>query len=855
VNLFASYFKLTSKKILARADKIAKETLGLESWAQSLSDEQLRGEFQNLRSAEIAQRYSKGFALVREAARRSVGLAHYRVQLLAGLVLLDGKLAEMKTGEGKTLTITAPAAVLALEGKGVHVVTANEYLARRDAESMRPIYEKLGLTVSFLTSAQTTEEKKQAYACDVTYGVGSEFGFDYLRDQMAYSLDAQVQRGHFAAIVDEVDTILIDEARTPLIISGPAADASGIVLTMDACVRLMRANEHFTVKLKEREVQLLEAGYHLAEEFLVGKGLLEKGSDLYAPARLAWVNRLHAALKAHVLFRRDKDYVVHNGEVLLIDEGTGRKMEGRRLQDGIHEALEAKEAVAISRGTVTRALTTYQNYFGKYERLAGLTGTAMTEAEEFSEIYNLDTVVIPTNRPVQRIHHEDLVYLTKAQKFQAAVALAVERSNRGQPVLVGCGSVRDAEVLDRMFTKAGIAHETLTAKFIEREAHIIANAGLPGAITIATNMAGRGTDIVLGGEKPESADEAALQAWRQRHEQVRKAGGLFVLGTERSGIRRIDNQLAGRAGRQGDPGEVQFLLSLEDDLLKAFGRAKSLEMERAYLRASQGALGGSMVKKLIDSAQKSVESEGFAARKSLMMLDKVQAEQRDAIYALRRELLTKGAGFYAKNVLHEAIQNWLELNMPRDSLPESWDVLALRKDIQDLFGVEVPLLRWSELCETDEIRERVSKSLLEWADKRLDALGEQVTPLVLSVLDELWVEHLQALEELRQNFQFKTKTGFNPVFQYGKDAFELFTAFEKGLAAALAHRILVESLQSDTAAVAGALTIQAAAPTPWVITPEQKVALALEKAWVRRNDPCPCESGKRFKECHGKLTR
>lgn len=850
MNFLAGYFKLTSKKILARADKVAQESLGLEAKAKNLTDAQLREEFQALRQAALQKRYSWGFALVREAARRTIGLAHYRVQLLAGLVLLDGKLAEMKTGEGKTLTITAPAAVLALEGKGVHVVTANEYLARRDAELMRPVYEKLGLTVSFIAAEQTTAEKKAAYACDITYGVGSEFGFDYLRDQIAYSLDEQVQRGHFAAIIDEVDTILIDEARTPLIISAPAPDASGIVLTMDACVRKMRADEHFTVKLKEREVQMLDAGYHLAEQFLVEQGLLQKGADLYAPARLAWVNRLHAALKAHVLFRKDRDYVVHNGAVVLIDEGTGRKMEGRRLQDGLHEAIEAKEGVAISPGTVVKAMTTYQNYFAKYQRLAGLTGTAITEAEEFAEIYNLDTVVIPTNRPVRRVHHEDLVYLTKAQKFEAAVQIALEHSKRGQPVLVGCGSVRDAEVLDRMFSRMNVPHETLTAKFIEREAHIIANAGLPGTITIATNMAGRGTDIMLGGEKPAADDAAALASWQQRHDQVVAAGGLFVLGTERNGIRRVDNQLAGRAGRQGDPGEVQFLLSLEDDLLKAFGQAKSLEMARAYLRESNSALGGKTVKSLIDRAQKSFESEGFAARKTLMMLDKVQAEQRDAVYALRRELLTNGAQVYAHNMVLEALEHWLNANMPVDSFAETWDALSLRAEIQSIFGVEVPLLRWAEQHEAKEIRHLVTNEIEAKVQSRLEELGERATPLVLSALDELWVEHLQALEELRKNFHFKTKTGLNPVFQYGRDAFELFSEFQKNLALTLAQRILVESLASESSE-----TEHAVLPAvSHILTPEQKVALALEKHWVRRNDPCPCESGKRFKECHGKLS-
>ncbi len=865
--ILAKIFGTKNERELKKLCPLVVAVNELEPAMRRLSDAELAaktGEFKQrlAQGASLDDLLVEAFAVVREVARRTLNMRHFDVQLIGGIVLHQGKIAEMKTGEGKTLVATLPVYLNALEGKGVHVVTVNDYLAKRDAEWMGQIYKFLGLSVGVIVHDLDDDERRQAYACDVTYGTNNEFGFDYLRDNMKFRLQDCVQRGHRYAIVDEVDSILIDEARTPLIISGPSEESTDKYYKINRIIpKLVRGEVikgkepgetyttgDYTVDEKNRTVALTEEGV-LKVEKLLGIG------NLYDPANIEINHHVQQALRAHVLFHRDKDYVVKDGQVIIVDEFTGRLMPGRRWSDGLHQAIEAKEGVKIERENQTLATITFQNYFRMYKKLAGMTGTAETEAAEFEKIYKLEVVVIPTNRPVQRIHHKDLVYLTKAQKFQAAVALAVERSNRGQPVLVGCGSVRDAEVLDRMFTKAGIAHETLTAKFIEREAHIIANAGLPGAITIATNMAGRGTDIVLGGEKPESADEAALQAWRQRHEQVRKAGGLFVLGTERSGIRRIDNQLAGRAGRQGDPGEVQFLLSLEDDLLKAFGRAKSLEMARAYLRASQGALGGSMVKKLIDSAQKSVESEGFAARKNLMLLDKVQAEQRDAIYALRQELLSKGAQHYAYHMVGEAIQNWLNSNMPQDSLPESWNALTLRKDIQNLFGVEVPLLRWSELYETDEIRQRVSKSLLEWADKRLDALGEQVTPLVLSVLDELWVEHLQALEELRQNFQFKTKTGFNPVFQYGKDAFELFTAFEKGLAAALAHRILVESLQSDTTDVAGTSTIQAAAPTPWVITPEQKVALALEKAWVRRNDPCPCESGKRFKECHGKLAR
>lgn len=800
---------------------------------------------------------AKGLAYVREAARRSLTLPHYDVQLMGGMVLLEGKLAEMRTGEGKTLTVTLPAALLALAKKGVHVVTANEYLAQRDAALMRPVYEALGLTVGVIAAGQTPDEKRAAYACDVTYGVGSEFGFDFLKDNLAQQHGDRVQRGLYAAIVDEVDSILIDEARVPLIIAEPAKDLSEPARVLDSIVRGLRAGEHYEVNLKERTADLTEAGYAEVEKQLCSTGHFATGQDIYSAANLHWVRLLHAAVKAYALYRKDRDYVVTDGAILLVDVGTGRAMEGRRLNDGLHEALEAREGLHVQAGTATRASITYQSFFCSYERLSGLTGTAATDADEFAEIYNLLTVVVPTNKPPARRQLEDLVYLTKRQKFEAATEIVKQRHLAGQPVLVGCASIRDAELMDRLLTEAGVPHATLTAKHVAREAAIIAEAGEPGAVTVATNMAGRGTDIHLGGVRPEEADcespaefEQALRDWEGNRARALKSGGLFVLGTERNGLRRVDNQLAGRSGRQGDPGEVQFLLSLEDELLGVFGRSGQLSAVRKLLEESGQALGGSSIGRLVTAAQQSVELQGFSARKSLLKFDTVLAEQRTAVYALRDQLLHEGALPYVCGAALAAVELWLSENMPKDSFPETWDSGALKRTLATDYGLDVPLLRWVNVEELSA--EEIFQKTMALAVDKLDALAlteATARALALRTLDEAWAEHLTVLKELQDSAGLKSMAGQNAAHQFPKEAFALFQSFSKSLGDELARQLLPDNR----------LTLQQQALEQQRDALEQgraasaKVQDALTQRWVSRNEPCPCESGLRFKDCHGKL--
>ena len=847
------YSTIRSQKALAAAQKAVGEIQAHTSWARTLTDVQLPQQFGLLTNEIASERIAKGFALASEAARRTLGLTPFAVQLVGGVVLLKGMLAEMRTGEGKTLTVVAPAALLALEGKGVHVVTANSYLAQRDAELMRPVYEALGLSVGAIYPDQDLMSKKHAYSCDITYGVGSEFGFDYLKDNLVTDQELRVQRGHFAAIVDEVDSILIDEARVPMIISERAADMSESILVLDQCVRGLLPDVHFNINVKEKTANLTEQGYASVEGALIAAGMISNGTELYDASHLPLVRRLHAAVRAYALYRKDRDYVVASGEIVLVDIGTGRKMPGRRLEDGLHEALEAREGISIQRGTVARATVTYQNFFGLYSRLSGLTGTALTDAEEFSDIYQLETVVIPTNRPVQRVDHDDLVFLTKAEKFSAAVCEAKARSLKGQPVLIGCASIRDADVLDKLLTREGVAHETLTAREIEREAHIIANAGRPGAVTVATNMAGRGTDITLGGEKPakESFEtielfDAALASWAANQEAVKACGGLYVLGTERNGIRRVDNQLAGRCGRQGDPGEVQFFLSLEDELLSTYGRGSQLNIVRKLIRASGSALGGATVGKIVTSAQKSVENQGFSARKNLMQFDTVLSDQRMAVFRLRDQLLTHGALDHVRGSVAAALENWTTRHMPANSLPETWPAGDLKRGLLEEFGLNLPLLGWVNKGELTA--EEIASKVLEAGLKELESIlppEEEALTLALDVIDENWTEHLTSLAELRENVSLKGNTGLNPVFQYHSDAFEIFKTFQEQMAHDLASVLLNRAKRESRE--------QAVALNKLKKEQYEKVIQELDKRWIGRNDSCPCGSGSKYKLCHGRL--
>lgn len=797
----------------------------------------------------------EGFALVREAASRSLGHGHYPSQLVGGLALLEGHLAEMGTGEGKTLTVTLAAALLAREGKGVHVVTSNEYLAQRDADSMRPVYSALGLSVGAITSLQTLSEKKAAYQCDIVYGVGSEFGFDYLKDHLVRDASNKVQRELFAAIVDEVDSILIDEARVPLIISGTAPDNTPVFKVIDSCVRGLSPGEHYVLNLKEHTAEITDAGYRKVETTLLEGGFLNAAEDLYDLAHLFWVRQLHSAVKAYGLFKRDRDYVVANGEIVLVDQGTGRAMDGRRFDDGLHEALEAKEGVEIKQGTVVKATITYQNYFTKYVHLSGLSGTALTDAEEFEELYGLTTVVVPRNKPLQRKVLDDIVFRTKAEKFEHVVRLVQQLQAARQPVLVGCATIRDAEVLDSLFERNGIQHSTLTAKHASKEAAIIANAGQPGEVTIATNMAGRGTDILLGGERPDrahysSADsyEAALNRWRQNKLEVVKLGGLFVLGTERNGIRRVDNQLAGRSGRQGDPGTVQFLMSLEDDLLKVFGASKSLSAGQGAFIGS-APLSGPVVTRLVTSAQKSFEAQGFGARKNLMKYDAALAEQRQAVFDLRNSLLEGDASIYCRTLALEGFERWVEQFLPRDSFIESVDVAPLRKGLIDNFELQVPLYTWitRDRQTSAEVRDSLTRAAIERLDalQGMDDMQSFLRTVTFDLLDAQWEQHLSGLAELRENVSLKGFTGLNAVFQFHNDAFELFKSFKIELSHAYAQTLLRST--------AVAARKQAEVARAQKRSGESKVLAALHERWVPRNAPCPCESGLRYRECHGAL--
>lgn len=850
---FASlYSKTTSARALKRTRGLVRQINAQESWAQGLSDYSLSALFQALSTRPLEQRTVPGFALVREACRRTLGLRMFDVQIIGGLTLLKGKLAEMRTGEGKTLTLVAPAALQALDAKGVHVVTANSYLATRDSALMAPVYAALGLTAAAVSESQPLAEKQAAYAADVTYGVGHEFGFDYLKDNLVRHASDKCQRPLYAAIVDEIDSILIDEARVPLLISAQAPDASVAVRVIDCAVAELSAGVDFEVVLKEQQASLTESGYAKVEQYLADKGLIATPRALYEPKNLVLVRRIHAAVKAYALFRLDRDYVVHNGELVLVDQGTGRKMVGRRFDDGLHEALEAKEHIQILPGTLTRATITYQSFFALYHRLSGLTGTAMTEAEEFSEMYRLETVAVPTNRPILRQELGDIVFLTKSEKFNAVAAEVQERHSAGQPVLVGCATIRDAEVVSKLLSQRQVVHEVLTAKYLEREAHIIAQAGRRGAVTVATNMAGRGTDILLGGEKPtrdahtdDAAFAQAVREWEAERAAVLASNGLFVLGTERNGIRRVDNQLAGRCGRQGDPGQVQFYLSLEDELLRVFGTNRKLALLRRLVAASNGALQGNHVKAMVTASQRKYENQGFDARKNLLAFDRVLGEQRKTVFALRDHLLAEGGLSFCSGAVITAVQTWCASQLDAAVMPEQWDLAAAKHDLQLQFGVSAPLVGWvhKENLNADEVHEKVVTAVRERFESK-ELSGTQCAEAVFAVLGELWTEHLTALDELGHAVGLNKHSGLNPMFQFHNDAYKLFNRFEEAMNFEVAVQLLED--QPDTKPQpAAAISLQAAG--------NARVAAATELRWVTRNEACPCGSLLRFKSCHGKL--
>jgi preprotein translocase subunit SecA len=906
--LLKKIFGSRNDRLIRQYSQTVRAINALEPEISALSDAALRAKTDDfkLRVANgepLAKLLPEAFAVVREAGKRVHGMRHFDVQLVGGMVLHDGKIAEMRTGEGKTLVATLPAYLNALTGKGVHVITVNDYLASRDAEWMGRIYGFLGLTTGCNLSRMAHAEKQAAYAADITYGTNNEFGFDYLRDNMVYGLPERVQRGLNYAIVDEVDSILIDEARTPLIISGQAEDHTDLYLKLNQAAPMLKQQEgegdavtvagDFTVDLKARQVLLTEQGHENAEQLLTRMGLLPAGASLYDPANILLVHHLYAALRAHALYHKDQHYVVQNGEVVIVDEFTGRLMVGRRWSDGLHQAVEAKEGVKIQAENQTLASITFQNYFRMYGKLAGMTGTADTEAYEFQSIYGLETVVVPTNRAMIRKDENDKVYRTAKEKWDAVIADIRACTERGQPVLVGTTSIEVNEFLSSELSKAGLAHQVLNAKQHESEAAIVAQAGQPGVITIATNMAGRGTDIVLGGNierqidavrsdeslDPEAREQkiAGMRAqWVKTHEQVIAAGGLHIIGTERHESRRIDNQLRGRAGRQGDPGSSRFYLSLEDPLMKIFAGDR-LNTIMVRLKMPEGeAIEHGMVTRSLESAQRKVEQRNFDIRKQLLEFDDVANDQRKVIYEQRNELLrsddiTETVTAMRHGVLHDTFR----IYVPADSVEEQWDTSGLELALAAEYQLKVPVVQWlaAEPNLDDEV---MLKRILDAADQVYAEKIALVDPaawhqfernVMLQSLDSHWREHLAALDHLRQGIHLRGYAQKNPKQEYKRESFELFETLLDTVRKDVTK--LLMSVQIRTEA-----QLEAAERPPELENVEyhhssyeealeggesatgsdgqQPKVNALPK--VGRNDPCPCGSGKKFKHCHGRLS-
>ena len=858
----------------------------LEPEIKALSDEQLKA-----KTAEFRQRLADGasldsllpeaFAVVREASFRVLGMRHFDVQLIGGMVLNDGKIAEMRTGEGKTLTATLAVYLNALPGKGAHVVTVNDYLASRDAAWMGKVYNFLGMTVGTILSNQPNDQKQAAYAADITYGTNNEFGFDYLRDNMEYETGARRQRGLFFAIVDEVDSILIDEARTPLIISGPAEGSTDIYVAIDKIPDMLERQKQekgegdYWVDEKQHTVQLSEAGHEKVEKIMVDMGLLPAGQSLYSPTNIMLLHYLNAALRAHTLFVKDQHYVVQNGEVIIVDEFTGRLMKGRRWSDGLHQAVEAKEGVEIQQENQTFASITFQNYFRMYEKLSGMTGTADTEAYEFQEIYGLETVVIPTHRMMIRDDQQDKVYRTAKEKYKAIVDDVKECYGRGQPVLVGTTSIENSELISDMLTKAGIPHNVLNAKQHEREAQIVMEAGRPGMVTIATNMAGRGTDIVLGGgiskaleqidndetlsdEQKKAQKEEIKAKWQVDHDRVVELGGLRIIGSERHESRRIDNQLRGRSGRQGDPGSSRFYLSMEDPLLRIFAGEK-MQALMNKLRLPEGeAIEAGIVSRSIETAQRKVESRNFDIRKQLLEYDDVANDQRKEIYALRNEILeNKDVSGPVKELRDGYFTSLFRHYVPADTVEEQWDLEGLEKELKEQWNLDVPLkatLEKSESSDDQELLDMLLAATNKVYDEKVALVGHEAFAqfernVLLQFLDQRWREHLSQLDMLRQGIYLRGYAQKQPKQEYKREAFELFANLLETVGADVTRVLMNVQIRQPEPEEVAAAQQEAQAPAQQEALPQEEDPFA----HVGRNDPCPCGSGKKFKDCHGKL--
>ena len=893
-------FGTRNDRELKRMRKVVARINALEEAMQALDDNALRAKTDEFRSRlsegeKLEQLLPEAFAVVREAGVRAVGMRHFDVQLIGGMTLHDGKIAEMRTGEGKTLVATLPAYLNALPDHSVHLVTVNDYLAGRDAAWMGPLYEFLGLTVGVVRSGQSAEEKKAAYGCDVVYGTNNEFGFDYLRDNMAFSMADKSQGKLAFAIVDEVDSILIDEARTPLIISGAVEDSSELYKAINRLIpkltpEVEEQEGDFTLDEKQRSIELTESGHEKVEGMLIEAGLLQEDDSLYAATNLGLLHHVHSGLRAHVLFQRDVEYIVQEGQVVLIDEHTGRTMPGRRLSEGLHQAIEAKEGVKIQSESQTLASTTFQNFFRIYEKLAGMTGTADTEAFEFRQIYGLDCVVIPTNVPMRRDDLNDLVYLTREEKFEAIIQDVRACIDTGAPVLVGTASVETSEELSQAFKKHKIDHKVLNAKYHEQEAEIIAQAGRPGVVTIATNMAGRGTDIVLGGNleaelasQGKTLDEATRERltadWQARHDAVIEAGGLHILGTERHESRRIDNQLRGRSGRQGDPGVSRFYLSLEDNLMRIFASDRVKSFMQALGMERGEAIEHRMVTNAIEKAQRKVEGRNFDIRKQLLEYDDVANDQRQIIYRQRDELLSDDEiGETITAIREDVVNDVIDGFIAPMSVEEQWDILGLEKQLEAEFGLNLPVVQWLDEDDTlheEPLRQRIVNAVQAAYDEKAEGIGPGMRQLekqiMLQVLDTLWKEHLQVMDQLRQGIHLRAYANKNPKQEYKRESFALF----EGLLQRLKYEVVrflsnVQVQRSDEAAAieqrrreaaakqkmafehaeAGSAVAPAAdAPPP---AAPQPITRAQPK--VGRNDPCPCGSGKKYKQCHGALS-
>jgi len=891
-------FGSRNERYIKQLRKIVDNINSLETQIQSLSDDELNQQIEKFRQQLLDGKtlddiLPEVFATVREASLRVLEMRHFDVQLIGGMVLHQGKISEMRTGEGKTLMATLPVVLNAIEGKGVHVVTVNDYLAKRDAEWMGKLYNFLGLSVGVVVAEQDPDEKRVAYAADITYGTNNEYGFDYLRDNMAFEVADKFQRGHNFAVVDEVDSILIDEARTPLVISGPAEDSSELYFKINQLApKLVKQEEEdgagdYSVEEKNKQIHLTEEGHQRVEDMLTDAGLLAEGESLYNPANIGLVHHVNSALRAHVLFQKNVDYIVSNNEIVIVDEFTGRTMHGRRWSDGLHQAIEAKEGVNIQQENQTVASITFQNYFRLYEKLSGMTGTADTEAYELQTIYGLEVVVVPTHRDMIRNDQVDQIFLTQAEKFRAIIEDIKDCQNRKQPVLVGTASIEVSELLHGVLKKEKIKHEVLNAKQHAREADIVAEAGLPGSVTIATNMAGRGTDIVLGGNleseisklnKPDDIKiEKLKKDWKQRHQQVLDAGGLRIIGTERHESRRIDNQLRGRAGRQGDPGSTRFYLSLEDNLMRIFASEKmSAIMQRLGMQENE-AIEHPWVSRAIENAQRKVEGHNFDARKNLLEYDDVANDQRKEIYRKRNELMEEeDISEEIKDMRFEVVNAVVNTYIPQQSLEEQWNISGLEEALEDEFGVKLDIKGWLKTDDNlheETLRERILQEIESAYEHKEQDSGSDVMrhiekAVMLQVLDHQWREHLATMDQLRQGIHLRSYAQKNPKQEYKRESFQLFV----DLLERMKHEVItvLSRVQVRSEEEIEALEEQRRKGLDTDMEFQHDEASALtggdeseegdhepfvrEGRKVGRNEPCPCGSGKKYKQCHGRLT-